>query len=351
MKLQVAAEREVMTSRAFATSGTRSDAHHALPRKTLRLLAATALLLYSGVHNAEGSAVNFQDPNDWSVGDPDSTFQEWNSDPIDFLGDPDVFMFSTRSTAPSSSNMNPALSADPNLGVNSPGFVGSSGGYYAFNGNYRVYADILNHGGSAGSGQSYAPTDGTRVIVQVAATLNEDPNDGGPASVFPDSLELVQLDGRPLEGGEISDSLYISEVSDPNLLVDGPFGLVQQQEFIAEFWLPGFTGDFRFQTDSIVHSSFQHLRIDTLIVSAGINADFNGDMSVDGLDFLTWQVDSNSHGSELLAWEAQYGSTPPHTQSLHAVPEPYSLTLLVAGLVITTSCRTIARRHPEDLPC
>lgn len=341
------------------TAGSRSNGRH---RKTtlLRFLGTVvAASVFIGLcgQRANGTAVNFQDPNDWSVGDPESTFQEWDADPIDFLGDPEVFTFSTRSTPPSASIANPSISADPNLGVNSPGFVGSSGGYYAFDGNYGVFAEILNHGGAAGSGGPYSSNHGTRVIVQTAATVNEDPNDGGPASIFSDSLEIVQLDGSPLLGGENSDALSMTEVSDPNVLVDSPFGLVHQQEFIYEFWLPGYAGDFRIQTNTILHASFQHLRVDTLIVESGVDADFNGDMSVDGLDLLAWQIDPNSHGgvAGLAAWESQYGNCGGNSQAQHAVPEPTSVLLLVLGLLGSANMGNRSNdkqiRSQENLQC
>ena len=306
---------------------------------------------------AEGSAVNFQDPNDWSVGDPGSSFQEWDADPIDFLGDPDVFLFSTSNTPPSAMNTNPPLCDDPNLGVNSPGFVSSSGGYYSFNGNYSLYAEILNHGGMSGSGGPYNSSHGTRVIVQTAATINEDPNEGGPAGIFAETLELVHLDGSPLIGGENSSAYSITEISDPNLLVDSPFGLVHQQELVFEFWLTSYTGDFRIQTDSIIHSSFQHLRVDTLIVGSSIDADFNGDHSIDGLDLLQWQIDPNTYGGAagLTAWEVQYGETSSSLSALQAVPEPSALALLFVGWYVAASTRSQARgnenRNQETQHC
>ena len=302
--------------------------------KLLIITTGCMAALASG-QRLQASAVNFQDPNDWAVGDSGSTFQEWDARPLEFLGDPNAFIFSTRSTSPSAMTASPALTDDPNLSVLSPGFVGSSGGYYSFSGDYGVYADILNHGGIAGTGGLYDASFGTRVIVQTAATVNEDPNVGGPASIFAETLELVDPNGASLQGGGNSDALHILEVSDPNLLVDSPFGLVHQQEYFFEFWLPGFTGDFRVQTGSIVHSSFQHLRVDTLIVQAGLDADFNGDQRVDGIDLLMWQNDPTSSGGSagLTAWETQYGETSGLAQAQTLVPEPSTLMLVMLGLL------------------
>lgn len=99
---------------------------------------------------------------------------------------------------------------------------------------------------------------------------------------------------------------------------------------------------------------------DAQVVEAGVipppnsdNADFNGDLIVDGSDFLYWQDgfpltdgtalladgDANGDGKvtadDLAIWQTQYGtSTPPAA----AVPEPAALTSLlvlaaVGGLV------------------
>jgi hypothetical protein len=37
---------------------------------------------------------------------------------------------------------------------------------------------------------------------------------------------------------------------------------------IWEFFLPNYTGDFRIQWDEIVHSSFDELRVDTMIAES-----------------------------------------------------------------------------------
>ena len=60
-------------------------------------------------------------------------------------------------------------------------------------------------------------------------------------------------------------------------------------------------------------------------VPAGIPGDFNGDGSVDGLDFLFWQVDPNV--GDLADWEANYGS--PLVAATSAVPEPASAVLML----------------------
>lgn len=81
-----------------------------------------------------------------------------------------------------------------------------------------------------------------------------------------------------------------------------------------------------------------------LIDIGGVNADFNGDNSVDGLDFLAWQQnsgqmggagladgdangDGNVDGIDLGIWGDQYGTTNPLAAAATAVPEPTSVGL------------------------
>jgi hypothetical protein len=85
------------------------------------------------------------------------------------------------------------------------------------------------------------------------------------------------------------------------------------------------------------------------------NANFDGDVDVDGADFLIWQggfgatsqVD-NSNGdadfngtvaaADLSIWQTQYGSPPP-TSAIAAIPEPTSILLLGLGALIAVSRR------------
>ena len=70
-----------------------------------------------------------------------------------------------------------------------------------------------------------------------------------------------------------------------------------------------------------------------------LNADFDDDHDVDGVDFLIWQagfgvddsgdtdVDGDTDGDDLMAWQAQFGSTLVATGNAESVPEPQSLAL------------------------
>lgn len=88
------------------------------------------------------------------------------------------------------------------------------------------------------------------------------------------------------------------------------------------------------------------------------DADFNGDDRVSGVDFLTWQRgkggsggfaagdangDNAIDGDDLRIWESSFGSSATSAVASN-VPEPTSLLLAAACLVLTTSGR-IARRR------
>ncbi len=280
-----------------------------------------ALLLTSSQSaNVHATGAQFLAPDGWSVGDLDSTFQEWDAN-IDFENPENAFSFSQSDTPPSDVNVNPALNPDSfsTMGVDLPGFVAGSGGYYAFGGPYTIYADVLNHGGLAGNGGPYESNFGTRVFVQTAATMS------GGATVLDESMQLVQPDGSSITGGDSASALQAIELFVGD--VDTPIGVLPQQELLYEFWLPGYTGDFRVEFGMMQSSSFQHLRIDTLIQKAdALDPDFDANGAVEGNDFLTWQTDPEGYGGEvgLTAWQTGYGSS---AGEIVAVPEPNSLAL------------------------
>jgi prepilin-type N-terminal cleavage/methylation domain-containing protein len=319
-------------------------------QETLRILVVIGAIWVSAIGSETRGAMNFQPPVDWSVGDANSTFQEWDSSAAGFLA---------TSTPPSAATANPAISTLSTLSVQSPGFVAGSGGYYGFSGNYTMRAEVHNHGGVFGAGGPYTPQHGTRVIVQTAATTNPDFN----YSIVDGSMELVSLDGAPLVGGTNADLLAVTELFLQE--IETPYGLAVWQELLFEFWLPGYTADFRVRWQEVVHSSFQHLRVDTFIVEASApeDADFDSSGLVDGVDFLTWQrgvatpagtatladgdanFDQTVDALDLAIWQGQYGIGA--VPALQAIPEPASLPLAGISCVLGW---TLFRRVPLALP-
>jgi endonuclease I len=89
------------------------------------------------------------------------------------------------------------------------------------------------------------------------------------------------------------------------------------------------------------------------------NADFNGDGSIDGRDFLVWQsgqgltgtaerINGDANGDhavdagDLAVWRTQFGTTPPGFAS---VPEPAAAVAALAGI----ACFAISRRSARDI--
>ena len=78
------------------------------------------------------------------------------------------------------------------------------------------------------------------------------------------------------------------------------------------------------------------------------HADFDGDGSVTGFDFLAWQRgfgtmggalksqgdandDGNVNADDLAIWQAQYGNPPP-LSAVNSIPEPTTLVLAMLGV-------------------
>ena len=189
---------------------------------------------------------HFVAPSGWSVGDAGSTYQEWNAKTASSGVSPDVGY-----------DVAGAALTGPTHSVKSPGFgPTSTQNYYAFSGDYGATADIYNHGGAGG----------THIIVQVGTSLNPDQESfpGHGTGVYLDSLKITDLSGGALTGGANGDALQVAEVFH-NESISTSFGETSYQELIFEFFLPGFTGDFRVDWDQKVHATIDTLRVDSKV--------------------------------------------------------------------------------------
>lgn len=201
----------------------------------------------------------FLNPAGWNGGDPNSTYQEWD------------YLATASGNSPDHGYVtNPTGLDTPTFSVKSPGFVSGSHNFYSFSADYGATADIYNHGGSSGTG-SFGSESGTHVIVQVGTSVNSDEESfpGHGTGVYLDSLKLVNLLGGAITGGDNGSALQIAEVS-YQLDVPASFGAVDYQELIYEFWLPGYTGDFRVDWDQKVHAMIDTLRVDSMIAAAAV---------------------------------------------------------------------------------
>lgn len=207
------------------------------------LLAIVGLLAINPIASA-APTTSFSEPTGWTVGDLNSTSQQW---------------WAVSGASPIGSNLlhtdNPVIPTAPTIAPTGA-FVAGSGGYYSFSANYKVTATIPSYTDPSALG--------TYVRVQTAASLNPDydpENDGTGGSILRDSFKILAPDNTPLATSSPEDvlrTLYVEEF-------ESSFGIVQYEELLWEVFLPGFTGDFKVETTSMVHSSFQSLRVDSFV--------------------------------------------------------------------------------------
>ncbi len=178
----------------------------------------------------------FLSPFGWSVGDPNSTYQEWDNFSSRTGNVPDVGKFPL--------HFNPLLSAA------SPALKTGTNNLYGFARNWNWWADIPNYGGSG---------PGTHVLVQIAASLYND------VGVVPGTLAIVQPDGSPIPGGGASEWLQNTTLFQGQVYSPATDGWATTRESLWEFYLTGYTGDFRVVGTNAIHSSLLAVRVDSLI--------------------------------------------------------------------------------------
>ncbi|MEX0887682.1 MAG: PEP-CTERM sorting domain-containing protein [Phycisphaeraceae bacterium] len=198
--------------------------------------------------SSASATVHFIEPGGWAPGDSQTTHQHWD------------YLASGTDNAPDVGHLTTPTGLDaPTLSVQDPGIRTSTGNFYAFSADYGVTAEFANHGGASGS---YSGAAGTHVIIQTAGTLS------GGAGLDVDSLNLVTLDGESIVDGDNASRLRADEIWRGT--ISSTFGDVTQQELILEFFLPGYSDDFRIQWDQAVHSSFDQLRVDTILANEAL---------------------------------------------------------------------------------
>jgi hypothetical protein len=201
---------------------------------TLGVLAATTL--------SNRARADFLQPAGWTPGDFQSTYQAWNNFTNTTAAAPDAGY----SVNPSGLN-SPAMSATGAI-------VTGSQNYYSFAADYSATAKIFNYGGASGSG-GLDPSLGTHVIVQNMASTYSD------IGVYPDSLQLVGLNGESLLGG--TDALQ--SIVTWQGVIDSPLGPASTEQRLWEFFLPNYSGDFKAIWNEKIHSSLMEVRIDTML--------------------------------------------------------------------------------------
>jgi hypothetical protein len=153
-------------------------------------------------------------------------------------------------------------------------------------------------------------------------SIDIDDNFGGPVT--------VDYTGTKSGGGSVTQS-FTTDV------VDG----------FETFTFTGFSG----LTSVDWFQSFPFHQIDNVALNVVPEpGDFNGDLIVDGADFLKWQREDGSPAS-LLEWEASYGNDYALAAASAAVPEPSTLLLAsLTGVLVGSRRRRVSVRrcaHPR----
>ena len=207
----------------------------------------------AGFVTSLGVTSNLLEPAGWSVGDALSTHQIW-----------DAKSAASGSLPDQGYNVGGATLTSPTHSLKPPGLLTGTSNYYAFSGHHGATADVYNH--------ATAPAGvGTHVIVQVGSSVNPDVDSfpGQGTGVFLNSLKLVDLSNSAITGGANANALQTSVVSYQSG-VNSSFGPVNYQELVYEFWLPGYTSDFRVDWNQMVHATIDTLRVDSMIAAEAL---------------------------------------------------------------------------------
>ncbi|MCA9236985.1 MAG: hypothetical protein KDA44_16030 [Planctomycetales bacterium] len=214
----------------------------------------------------------------------------------------------------------------------------------------EIEFSLINNGGEISPGVGVGQTHVVGDVTMLAGTIALEvagPNLG--------EYDRMVIDGHLAAGGTLAVMLdgYAPALGDAFDLLD--FGSVTGGWSVA---LPALSAGLEWDT-------YQMFTTGVLAVTAAssMNPDFNGDGSVDGLDFLTWQrglgltgQTDNSHGdangdgvvdaADLDGWSELFGQSSPASGAAASVPEPssWALALGIAALLASAAAAGGRRR-------
>lgn len=306
----------------------------------------------------------------WTLGDVHTTRQEWSdlyarrlnsrSAQVDAIGG-----LQTDGSGPVFSGT---------ITASAPGYITTSGNFYAYTGDFTGTILAGNYGGATG-----ARAGGTLALFQTSSAANPDVRPmfaiGNPDGSYeegydPLGIEITLHDGSPVPGGVsiLHWGINFQAIREPS-----PHGEIPWQENLWSIWMPEWTGDFRVHYGNVNHGAFSAARLDTAIGSMNgepslanfvvgppaepeLAGDFNADGVVDGADFLAWQRGAGTTfiSQQLEDWKANLGASLPavsgaSTGAVAAVPEASAFALALSGLVAialrsVTTQKAAARR-------
>ncbi len=180
----------------------------------------------------------------------------------------------------------------------------------------------------------FSPASVLRGSISYSGVLEIELGGTNPGSDF-DHLNHLIGDGIANLGGELQVLLlggFSPELGDSFEILTATSVL---SEFDSEI-LPSLGSGLEFDVEYTSSSVLLN------VVAADSPGDFNGDLTVNGIDFLAWQRGESPNpfsGSDLIEWQENYGNTAENISAV-SVPEPSTFCLLIIGLL---SLRQLSR--------
>jgi hypothetical protein len=283
----------------------------------------------------------FVEPTLWQVGDLNTTQQKWSNDFTNFSY--------TINHAPIQKTSNAPLAVDPVLSWDGP-WIAGSGGLYSDSAIFTVSAQIPNHSPSGALG--------THILIQTFTTVMPDydpEGDGFGGGVLRNSIKVY--DAANMLVATSTPAQVVRRLTVPGFLGFGG------EELLWEVFVPNLTGNFKVSMQSMYHTSFQALRVDSWVSTGDSMAgDFDADGDVDGADFIVWQTnfpltsnatpsngdadgDGDVDGKDFVEWQNHFPSAPSMGPS--PVPEPKAILVALFGSILISRFYRLKSRRAK----
>ncbi len=299
----------------------------------------------------------------WTLGNAHTTRQEWSD-----LWDRRINSRAANINAGGLQTDGSAEVFSGTIAATAPGYITTSGNFYAYAGDFTGTILAGNYGGATGSRDG-----GTFVLFQTSTAVNPDVRPmyaiGNPGGSYetgydPLGIEITLHDGSPVPGGAsiLHWGLNFQSISEPS-----PHGEIPWQENLWTIWMPEWTGDFRIHWGNVNHGAFSAARLDTAIgwmdgdaslenfvigpPPSELDGDFNHDDIVDAADYVVWRKNLGAPytAEDYGVWRAHFGESlntgaGAGLDKAIVIPEPASFALVLFGGAVAAGL--VRRRRP-----